>query len=133
MFERLRKSNPNALEKVFTIIGDVNTDDLGLNSATINDLVNEVNVVFHMAANLKLEANLKDALEQNTKGTARLLEICRKMKKLEAFLHFSTAFCSADITVFQEKVGKAQIKNKDFSVIISINILKFFCSEKLFN
>lgn len=105
MFERLNESQPSAITKVVPLTGDINLENLGLKPSTIDDLVNQVNVVFHMAATLKLESNLKDALEHNTRGTARIIEICRNMKNLEAFLHFSTAFCSADISVFEERVS----------------------------
>lgn len=104
MFERLKKTQPDAVKKIIAITGDINMDNLALKTAAFEALKNEVNVVFHMAATLRLEATLKDALEQNTRGTARLIEICRIMKNLEAFLHFSTAFCSADIATLHEKV-----------------------------
>lgn len=105
MFERLRKSQPDAVKKIVPLCGDVNTEGLGLTTTDVDLLINNVNVVFHMAATLKLEAKLKDALEQNTAGTSRVIDVCKKIKNLEAFLHFSTAFCSADIDVFEEKVG----------------------------
>lgn len=105
MFERLRNSQPQAFKKIVPVNGDVNTDNLGLESTTIDELSTEVNIVFHLAATLRLEANLKDALEHNTMGTVRVIEVCRKMKNLEAFLYFSTAFCSADIDVFEERVS----------------------------
>lgn len=49
-----------------------------------------------MAATLKLEANLKDAIQFNTTGTKRVLDIARKIKNLEILLHLSTAFCCCD-------------------------------------
>lgn len=105
MFERLRESQPDAIKKIKALTGDVNTDGLGLKMSDTELLINEVNIVFHMAATLKLEAKLKDAVEQNTSGTARVIDVCRRIKKLEAFLHFSTAFCSADIHTFEERVS----------------------------
>lgn len=105
MFERLRNLQPDAFKKIVPLNGDVNTNNLGLEITTIDELTTEVNIVFHLAATLRLEANLKDALEHNTMGTVRVIEICRKIKNLEAFLHFSTAFCSADIDVFEEEVS----------------------------
>ncbi|XP_018563268.1 putative fatty acyl-CoA reductase CG5065 [Anoplophora glabripennis] len=108
MFERLRKSQPNAIHKIVPLCGDVNSDGLGLARVDTELLINNVNVVFHMAATLKLEANLKDAIEQNTVGTARVIDVCKKIKNLEAFIHFSTAFCSADIDVFEERVYESK-------------------------
>lgn len=105
MCERLRTTQPNTFNKIVPLNGDVNTDNLGLEPTTINKLASEVDIVFHLAATLRLEANLKDALEQNTKGTIRMIEVCRKFKNLQAFLYFSTAFCSADIDIFEERVS----------------------------
>jgi nucleoside-diphosphate-sugar epimerase len=59
-------------------------------------LLNETNIVFHCAATLRLEAKLKDAIDMNTTGTRRLLDFCKNMKQLNAFLHLSTAFCNCD-------------------------------------
>lgn len=40
----------------------------------------------------------------NTTGTKRILDVCKKMTKLQAFLHLSTAFCYCDQEVLLEKV-----------------------------
>lgn len=108
MFERLRKAQPSAVKKIIPLIGDLHTEHLGLSATDIELLANECNIVLHMGATLKLEANLKDAIEQNTGGTARVIDVARKMKNLVAFLHFSTAFCSVDIDVFEEKVYESK-------------------------
>lgn len=105
MFERLRNSQPTAIKKIVPLCGDVVTDDLGLSAADLDLLAERVTVVFHFAATLKLEAKLKDAIEQNTAGTARVLDVAKRIKNLKAFVHLSTAFCSADIDVFEERVG----------------------------
>lgn len=104
MFQRLRKSQPDAIKKIIPLHGDVSTDGLGLSKEDVQKLANEVTVVFHFAATLRLEAKLKDAINQNTAGTLRVIEISRQIKNLQAFIHLSTAFCSADIDVFEEKV-----------------------------
>lgn len=104
MFERLRNSQPDAIKKVVPLNGDIVTDGLGLTPEQVKLLADNVTVVFHFAATLKLEAKLKDAIDQNTAGTARVLDVAKKIKNLKAFVHLSTAFCSADIDVFEEKV-----------------------------
>lgn len=81
--------------------------ELGLSSENMKELIENTNIIFHMAATLKLEANLKDAIQFNTLGTKRVLEIAKKMLKLEIMLHLSTAFCCCDqvsrfYIVFQE-------------------------------
>ncbi|CAH2011783.1 unnamed protein product [Acanthoscelides obtectus] len=109
MFERLRAAQPDAIKKVIALCGDVDSENLGLKTNDVELLAANVNIVFHMAATLKLEANLKDAIEQNTAGTARVIDICKQIRKLDVFVHFSTAFCSADVEVFEERV----YENKD--------------------
>jgi alcohol-forming fatty acyl-CoA reductase len=60
--------------------------------------------VFHFAASLRLEAPLKEGLEMNTKGTLRVLDLAKRIKKLAAFIHLSTAFCYPDYERMAEKV-----------------------------
>lgn len=105
MFSRLRESQPKAIDKIIPLEGDLNTDGLGLSKEHLNLLIENSNIVFHCGATLKLEATLKDAVEQNTAGTARVIDIAKKIKQLDVFVHFSTAYCSADIEVFEEKVS----------------------------
>lgn len=92
------------MKKIIPLIGDIVTDGLGLNEEHLKLLADNVSVIFHFAATLKLEAKLKDAIDQNTAGTARVIDVAKKIKNLKAFVHLSTAFCSADIDVFEERV-----------------------------
>lgn len=66
MFQRVRKQKSQMLKKVVTLNGDVSVENLGLTEEQSKLLMNEIDVVFHFAANLKLEAKLKDAIEMNT-------------------------------------------------------------------
>lgn len=64
-------------------------------------------MVIHMAATLRLEAALKDAIIQNTLGTKRVLELCKKMKKIEASfvlikLNYLTVQCQFILFLFDE-------------------------------
>lgn len=71
-------------------------DKLGLSGELIERVTRDTSIVFNFAATLKLDANLKDAVQMNTTGTKRLLELCKGMKKLECLVHLSTAFCYCD-------------------------------------
>lgn len=118
MFQRLRDSQPSALRKIIPIQGDIVSKNLDINSEEEALLVNNVSVVFHCAATLKLDAELKDAVEMNTTGTARVLTLAKKMKNLKAFVHLSTAFCSADLPKFEEKVYDSLNDPKDVMDIV---------------
>ncbi|XP_033230717.1 putative fatty acyl-CoA reductase CG5065 [Belonocnema kinseyi] len=102
MFDRIRKLKPSVIKKLVPIQGDVALEHLGLSDDQRKCLLEEVNIVFHCAATLRLEARLKDAIEMNTVGTKRLLDLSKRMKNLKAFIHLSTAFCHVD----QEELGE---------------------------
>mgnify|MGYP000925289276 CR=1 FL=1 len=82
IFNKFWTENPNILRKVVAVTGDVGNADLGLSLKDKRMLLNEVTVVFHVAATLKLDANLKDAINMNTEGTLRLLQLSCEMKNL---------------------------------------------------
>lgn len=92
----MREEKPEVLKKIVPIQGDVTFDKLGLSIDAEERIARDTTLVFHFAATLKLEANLKDALQMNTLGTKRVLDLCKKMKKLECLIHLSTAFCYCD-------------------------------------
>ncbi|KAL0125701.1 hypothetical protein PUN28_004638 [Cardiocondyla obscurior] len=102
LFQRVQNEKPQVLKKVIPLNGDVCSRDLGLSNRHRELLINEVQVVFHFAATLRLEAKLKDAIEMNTTGTKKVLDLAKEMKNLNAFIHLSTAFCHVD----QEELGE---------------------------
>lgn len=71
------------LKKLVPLEGDLALEYLGLSKEDRRALIENVSAVIHMAATLRLEAALKDAIIQNTLGTKRVLELCKKMKKIE--------------------------------------------------
>ncbi|KAI8430980.1 hypothetical protein MSG28_001074 [Choristoneura fumiferana] len=83
--------------------GDVLFEDLGISSKDMDMLVDEVSVVFHFAATLRLEAPLKECIVMNTTGTQRALNVAKRLKNLAIFVHLSTAFCYPDYKVLEEK------------------------------
>jgi len=69
------------------IQGDVLLEEMGLTPENKARLQEEVSVVFHCAATLRLEAKLKDAVEMNATGTWRILQLARGMTQLKVCLH----------------------------------------------
>ncbi|XP_045784164.1 putative fatty acyl-CoA reductase CG5065 [Maniola jurtina] len=102
LFDRLRKENPAALDKIKPLQGDVLSDELGLSERELERLSDEVSVLFHLAATLKLEAPLRDNVALNTGGTRRALRVARRLRHLRAFVHLSTAFCYPDYELLEE-------------------------------
>lgn len=60
--------------------------------------------MFHLAATLKLEATLKDAIEMNLNGTRRVIDLCNELSGLQQMVHLSTAFCNCDQDELGERV-----------------------------
>lgn len=106
LFERVHTTNPEVLDKIIPISGEISMENLGISPEDRKLLIEKVSVVFHFAATLRLEAQMTDSLEMNTAGSQKVIMLAREMKNLKAFIHLSTAFCSADIEVLEEKVFK---------------------------
>ncbi|KAI8127244.1 putative fatty acyl-CoA reductase [Lucilia cuprina] len=113
IFQRIKEERPHVLKKVTIYQGDVTYEMLGLSGENLKHVCDNTNIVFHMAATLKLEGNLKDAIDMNLAGTRRALDVAKQMKNLEAFVHLSTAFCNCDQEVMYEKVYDFPHKPED--------------------
>ena len=49
-------------------------------------LVEEVNIVFHSAATVKFDEDLTKSVAMNVEAVFSLLDICKKIRKLEVFI-----------------------------------------------
>lgn len=59
VFDRLKAEHPDALDKLIGVSGDVTLPELGLSTADAKTLADEVSVVFHSAATVKFDEELK--------------------------------------------------------------------------
>ncbi|XP_057366398.1 putative fatty acyl-CoA reductase CG5065 [Daphnia carinata] len=96
VFDNLRRDSPELLNKLVPIAGDMSLPSLGVSPSDIKMLSDNVSIVFHSAATVKFDEALKSAVEMNLKGTMRLIELVRKMDRLEALVHVSTAYANCD-------------------------------------
>ncbi|XP_075229450.1 putative fatty acyl-CoA reductase CG5065 isoform X2 [Lycorma delicatula] len=112
LFERLRKENPTALKKIIPLQADLSLEDLGLSEQSLKQL-SDVSIIYHVAASLRLDAKLKDSVKMNLEGTYWLLELCKGLKKLEAFVYVSTAFCHCELEVMEERIYKPNVLPAD--------------------
>lgn len=56
-------------------------------------LSEDVNIVFHCAGNVRFNDSLKNAVNNNTVGTLRVLNLATKFRNLVVFSHMSTVGC----------------------------------------
>ncbi|XP_020290772.1 putative fatty acyl-CoA reductase CG5065 isoform X2 [Pseudomyrmex gracilis] len=102
LFRRLHEQKPQIFKKVIPLNGDILSDNLGLTTVQRECLIQEVNVVFHLAASLRMEAKMKDSIKMNTMSTHTVLKLAKQMKHLQVFVHLSTAYCHVD----QDELGE---------------------------
>ena len=92
------------MSKVHPVEGDVSLPDLGLSPADRTMLVENVNIVFHVAATVKFNEPLNVAVNVNTKGTARIIQLCKELKHVISVVHVSTAYSNAHLPEIEEKI-----------------------------
>ncbi|XP_030573576.1 fatty acyl-CoA reductase wat-like [Drosophila novamexicana] len=102
VFELLLKSNPNCWERITPIAGDCQEPDLGINEADRQLLLEQVQLVVHGAATVRFVEPLHLALDINTRATRLMLQLAKHMRRLEAYVHVSTAFSNCVIQRINE-------------------------------
>ncbi|KAK9293754.1 hypothetical protein QLX08_011382 [Tetragonisca angustula] len=90
--------------KLHPVQGDVSLPDLGLSLKDRIMLVDKVNIVFHVAATVTFKQPLDDAVDTNTKGTSRVINLCKELKQIISFIYVSTAYSNANLSEIEEKV-----------------------------
>ena len=88
VFDNLRRDSPELLNKLVPIAGDMSLPSLGVSPSDIKILRDNVSIVFHSAATVKFDETLKSAVEMNLKGTMRLIELVRKLDRLDVSFIF---------------------------------------------
>ncbi|XP_066593728.1 putative fatty acyl-CoA reductase CG5065 isoform X2 [Prorops nasuta] len=110
IFDRIRWECPTALSKIQPVKGDVSLGDLGLSEEDRAMLTQRVNIVFHSAATVRFDEPLKVAVNLNTRGTDRIIELCKNMNNLVSVIHVSTAYSNADQTDVREMIYTSKLR-----------------------
>lgn len=91
-------------EKIKPIEGDVTEDNLGLSSESESELVDNVEMIVHLAASVNYAENLKKSMKSNLEGSKNVLDFATKVCRLELFVHVSTLCVSVVRQELEEKV-----------------------------
>lgn len=78
-FRILREKYPERLKKLVVISGDTTYDSMGLCEVDAEILKNNVSVLINMAANVRFDQPLKNAVNMNTRGTANVITFAQKV------------------------------------------------------
>ncbi|KAJ9597823.1 hypothetical protein L9F63_011318 [Diploptera punctata] len=105
VFDTVKRCLKLPLEhKVFPVPGDITQTGLGISVQNKDQLCREVSVVFHAAATIKFNENLRVALQTNVMGTQEVVELCKQMPLIMALVYVSTAYSQCPLTEIEEKV-----------------------------
>ncbi|KAM7351638.1 fatty acyl-CoA reductase 1-like isoform 1-T2 [Cochliomyia hominivorax] len=108
VFDLIREKCPEVLNKLHTIQGDGKELGLGIKPSDL-ELMKNVSMIFHMAANVKFDDPLKGSILLNTRGTYELVKIAEKLKNLVVFMHCSTGYSNPFNQVVKEQVYKMPV------------------------
>lgn len=104
VFNRIRNECPKVLEKLHVVSGDMGSVGMGLSAHDEQVLLDNVHVVFHVAATVKFNEDMKDAADLNTLGTVQIMDFCSRIKQLKSVVHVSTAYCNPNMEAVEERV-----------------------------
>ncbi|XP_038663847.1 fatty acyl-CoA reductase 1 isoform X2 [Scyliorhinus canicula] len=104
LFDRLRDEQPDFKEKVVAVSSELTQPELGLSQADKELLTSCINIVFHCAATVRFNETLKDAMQLNVVATRQLITFAQLMKKLEVFIHVSTAYAHCNRKHIEEVI-----------------------------
>jgi len=105
IFDNLKASSFDTISRVEAINGDITEPNFGISKENERKLVEEVSVVFHSAATIKFDEDLTKAVNLNVVAVFTIIDICKKMKKLEALVHISTAYCNTQFDHISEEIN----------------------------
>ncbi|XP_023239712.1 putative fatty acyl-CoA reductase CG5065 isoform X2 [Centruroides sculpturatus] len=120
IFENVLLKNPEITNKVECIEGDLTRENLGISSLHMNLITKNVSVVFHLAASVKFDEPFRDSFVNNVETTKNVVEVCRRMKNLVAFVHASTAYSFCDRKEVDEKIYTMARSFEEFKNIANV-------------
>lgn len=82
IFEQMKKEVPKFRHKIVAVGGDCGSPGLGISAADRELLLRDISVVFNVAATVRFDEKLRQAVAINVGGTKEVLELCRRMHNL---------------------------------------------------
>ncbi|XP_029158104.1 fatty acyl-CoA reductase 1-like [Nylanderia fulva] len=126
LFDVLRSERPSAFNKLIPIHGDVSLEGLGLQPIDREMLIERVSIIFHVAASVRFDESLREAVFNNTRSTR---DIC-----ILVFLHVSSTYTQTNKPVVDETLYPSDL---DWREVINVaehfdeHILKTFTAKYL--
>lgn len=82
VFTTIKNTNPQTLDKLQVVEGDICEPNLGMSSVDRNLIAETVSIIFHSAADVRFDRRLIDAYNTNVRGGKAMLEFATEFKQL---------------------------------------------------
>nr|CAD7449342.1 unnamed protein product [Timema bartmani] len=102
IFDVLRASRPEFHKKLVMVKGDCSLPKLGLSNSDYEILIQQVNIIFHLAATVKFDEKFNIAIPINVGGTKEIIDLCRACVKLKSMVYISTAYSNCHLKEIRE-------------------------------
>lgn len=88
VFDRVRTLDPDFLKRIKAVNGDLVEPNMGLSEDIQREFIENVEVILHAAADVRFDETLKNAIKVNIRATRDLLDLAKRMVKLEVCTAF---------------------------------------------
>ncbi|XP_032674193.1 fatty acyl-CoA reductase wat-like [Odontomachus brunneus] len=119
VYDRLKKEQPDFITKVIMIEADFSEANLGLSSENRKHLL-DTNIIFHLAASVRFNDTIRNAVHVNVRGNKEILLFAREMPNLEAFVYTSTAFSQCVNNFIDEKYYSPPLETDKILTLLNV-------------
>nr|XP_050868832.1 fatty acyl-CoA reductase wat-like isoform X4 [Vespula vulgaris] len=110
LFSTLREKEPTFHNRIVTIEGDCSLLNLGISMTDKTTLIQNVSIVFHVAATVRFNEKIKSATAINVRSLKDAINLSKEMPKLKSFVHVSSAYANCIHSLIEEKFYKSPIE-----------------------
>ncbi|CAH1155782.1 unnamed protein product [Phaedon cochleariae] len=104
LFDQLKADNIAIIKRVIGVEGDITKVNLGMNESDTTIILDNVSIIYHIAASVRFNDFLKSAIFANTRSTREVISLAKQCASLDVFVYCSTAYSNFDQHVIEEKV-----------------------------
>lgn len=97
------------MKRICLIEGDLGSLSLGIADNQRQELIDNVEIVIHAAADVRFDKTLQQLCLSNVRGTREIITLVKEIKNLIVFAYISTAYSHSPRDVIEEKFYPAPI------------------------
>lgn len=101
------------MQRIKPVEGNMQELRVGISAANYAEIIENVQIVLHSAADVRFDETLKHLLMVNLRGTREVLALAAQMKRLEVVIHISTAYSHCPRHHIEEKFYAAPMDPDD--------------------